>query len=156
MPTSGTTVEQQNGVLELGELEYHKKWQITNYFPNSILGPNISKIDANGPFCPFFLAWVGIPSYHQETAQLSPIEKGKVVSWSAHTGNNFMGQKFPIVIDITMTIDLPLSMYQRIILDGLLLVRGKYLHCIGIVGMYHASHALATQAIVRCNMHLNE
>ena len=52
MPTSGATVEQQNGVLELGELEYHKKWYLPNYFRNSVSDPIISKINANGPFCP--------------------------------------------------------------------------------------------------------
>ena len=54
MPTSGATVEQKNGVLELTKLEYHKKWYIPIYFPNSVSGPNISKINANGPFCPFY------------------------------------------------------------------------------------------------------
>ena len=53
MPTSGATLEQKNGVLELTKLEYHKKWYFPIYFPNSVLGLNISKINANGPFCPF-------------------------------------------------------------------------------------------------------
>ena len=52
MPTSGATVEKKNGVLELTKLKYHKKWYFPIYFPNSVLGPNISKINANGPFCP--------------------------------------------------------------------------------------------------------
>ena len=52
MPTSGATLEQKNGVLELTKLEYHKKWYFPIYFPNSVSGPNISKINANGPFCP--------------------------------------------------------------------------------------------------------
>ena len=51
MPTLGATVEQKNGVLELTKLEYLKKWYIPIYFPNSVSGPNISKINANGPFC---------------------------------------------------------------------------------------------------------
>ena len=52
MPTSGATVEQKNGVLELTKLEYHKKWYFPNYFRNSALLLNISKINANGPFLP--------------------------------------------------------------------------------------------------------
>ena len=52
MPTLGATLEQKNGVLELTKLEYHKKWYFPIYFPNSVSGPNISKINANGPFCP--------------------------------------------------------------------------------------------------------
>ena len=52
MPTSGAMVENKNGVLELTKLEYHKKWYFPIYFPNSVSGPNISKINANGPFCP--------------------------------------------------------------------------------------------------------
>ena len=51
MPTLGATLEQKNGVLELTKLEYHKKWYFPIYFPNSVSGPNISKINANGPFC---------------------------------------------------------------------------------------------------------
>ena len=47
VPTSGATVEQKNGVLE-----YHKKWYFPNYFQNSALLLNISKINANGPFWP--------------------------------------------------------------------------------------------------------
>ena len=31
----------------------YKKWYLPNYFRNSILDPIISKINANGPFCPF-------------------------------------------------------------------------------------------------------
>ena len=49
---SGATLEQKNGVLELTKLEYHKKWYIPIYFSNSVSGPNISKINANGPFWP--------------------------------------------------------------------------------------------------------
>ena len=45
-------MDEKNGVLELGELEYHKKWYFPNYFPNSVSGLHISKINANGPFCP--------------------------------------------------------------------------------------------------------
>ena len=47
------TVDKKKGVLELGELEYHKKWYFPNYFRNSVSDPIISKINANGPFCPF-------------------------------------------------------------------------------------------------------
>ena len=54
MPTSGATPEQKNRVLELTKLEYHKKWYFPIYFPNSVSGLNISKINANGPFCPRF------------------------------------------------------------------------------------------------------
>ena len=54
MPTLGATLEQKNGVLELTKLEYHKKWYFPIYFPNSVSGPNISKINANGPFCPTY------------------------------------------------------------------------------------------------------
>ena len=46
-------MDEKNGVLELGELEYHKKWYLPNYFRNSISDPIISKINANGPFCSF-------------------------------------------------------------------------------------------------------
>ena len=49
---SSATLEQKNGVLELTKLEYDKKWYFPIYFPNSVSGPNISKINANGPFCP--------------------------------------------------------------------------------------------------------
>ena len=49
---SSATLEQKNGVLELTKLEYHKKWYFPIYFSNSVSGPNISKINANGPFCP--------------------------------------------------------------------------------------------------------
>ena len=55
MLTSGARLEQKNGVLELTKLEYPKKWYFPTYFANSVFGPNISTIDANGPF------W---PSYH--------------------------------------------------------------------------------------------
>ena len=51
---SGATLEHKIGVLELTKLEYHKKWYIPIYFPNSVLGQNISIINANGPFCPAF------------------------------------------------------------------------------------------------------
>ena len=49
---SGATLEHKIGVLELTKLEYHKKWYIPIYFPNSVSGQNISIINANGPFCP--------------------------------------------------------------------------------------------------------
>ena len=49
---SSATLEQKNGALELTKLEYHKKWYLPIYFPNSVSGQNISKINANGPFCP--------------------------------------------------------------------------------------------------------
>ena len=49
---SGATLEQKKGVLELTKLEYQKKWYFPTYFANSVFGPNISKIDANGPFWP--------------------------------------------------------------------------------------------------------
>ena len=52
MPTLGATLEQKNEVLELTKLEYHKKWYFPIYFWNSVSGPNISNINANGPFCP--------------------------------------------------------------------------------------------------------
>ena len=45
-------VDEKNGVLELGELEYHKKWYFPNYFRNSVSDPIISKLSANGPFWP--------------------------------------------------------------------------------------------------------
>ena len=45
-------MEQKNGVLELTKLEYPKKWYFPTYFANSVFGPNISTIDANGPFWP--------------------------------------------------------------------------------------------------------
>ena len=45
-------VDEKNGVLELGELEYHKRWYIPNYFRNSVSDPIISKLSANGPFWP--------------------------------------------------------------------------------------------------------
>ena len=48
-------MDEKNGVLELGELEYHKKWYFPNYFRNSVSDPIISKISANGPFCPLNL-----------------------------------------------------------------------------------------------------
>ena len=51
---SGATLEQKNWVLELTKLEYHKKWYFPIYFPNSVLSPNISKINANGLFHPMF------------------------------------------------------------------------------------------------------
>ena len=47
-------MDEKNGVLELGELKYHKKWYLPNYFRNSVSDPIISKINANGPFCPRF------------------------------------------------------------------------------------------------------
>ena len=47
-------VDEKKGVLELGELEYHKKWYLPKYFRNSVADPIISKISANGPFCPFY------------------------------------------------------------------------------------------------------
>ena len=40
------------GWIKKTKLEYQKKWYIPNYFSNSVLDPNISKIDGNGPFCP--------------------------------------------------------------------------------------------------------
>ena len=52
---SGATVDKKKGVLELTKLEYQKKWYFPIYFPNSVSGPNISKFDANGPFCPYNL-----------------------------------------------------------------------------------------------------
>ena len=61
MPTLGATLEQKNGVLELTKLEYHKKWYFPIYFPNSVSGPNISKINANGPFCPIYNVEKGNP-----------------------------------------------------------------------------------------------
>ena len=45
-------VDEKKWVLELGELEYHKKWYLPKYFRNSVADPIISKISANGPFCP--------------------------------------------------------------------------------------------------------
>ena len=53
---SGATVDKK------GELEYPKKWYFPTYFANSVFGPNISTIDANGPFWPqigpiLSLAW---------------------------------------------------------------------------------------------------
>ena len=45
-------VDEKKRVLELGELEYHKKWYLPKYFRNSVADPIISKISANGPFCP--------------------------------------------------------------------------------------------------------
>ena len=42
----------KKGVLELTKLEYPKKWYFPTYFANSVFGPNISTIDANGPFWP--------------------------------------------------------------------------------------------------------
>ena len=39
-------------ILELTKLEYQKKWYFPNYFRNSALLLNISKINANGPFWP--------------------------------------------------------------------------------------------------------
>ena len=39
-------------VLELGKLEYLKKWYIPIYFGNSVSGQIIFKIDGNGPFLP--------------------------------------------------------------------------------------------------------
>ena len=52
MPTSGATVEQKNGVLELTKLEYHKKLYFPIYFPNSVSDPNISKLMLMGHFAP--------------------------------------------------------------------------------------------------------
>ena len=57
-------VDEKNGVLKLGELEYHKKWYFPNYFRNSVSDPIISKISANGPFCPKFngiWCWLFLP-----------------------------------------------------------------------------------------------
>ena len=51
---SGATVDKKKGVLELTKLEYPKKWYFPTYFANSVFGPNISTIDANGPFWPCF------------------------------------------------------------------------------------------------------
>ena len=45
-------MEQKNGVLELPKLEYYQKWYLPIYFPNSVSGLNISKINANGPKSP--------------------------------------------------------------------------------------------------------
>ena len=45
-------VDEKKWILELGELEYHKKWYLPKYFRNSVADPIISKISANGPFCP--------------------------------------------------------------------------------------------------------
>ena len=56
-------VDEKKGILELGELEYHKKWYFPNYFRNSVSDPIISKISANGPFCPnkrvFWVTFLG-------------------------------------------------------------------------------------------------
>ena len=43
-------------VLELGKLEYLKKWYIAIYFPNSVSGLNILKINTNGPKSPIILS----------------------------------------------------------------------------------------------------
>ena len=48
---SGSTVDKKGG-----ELEYPKKWYFPTYFANSVSGPNIFKIHANGPFWPGFEA----------------------------------------------------------------------------------------------------
>ena len=48
-------VDEKKWVLELGELEYHKKWYLPKYFRNNVADPIISKISANGPFCPIAL-----------------------------------------------------------------------------------------------------
>ena len=45
-------VDEKKGVLELGKLEYHKKWYLPKYFRNSVADPIIFKISANGSFCP--------------------------------------------------------------------------------------------------------
>ena len=45
-------MDEKKGVLELGELKYHKRWYIPNYFRNSVSDPIISKLSANGPFWP--------------------------------------------------------------------------------------------------------
>ena len=47
-------------VLELTMLEYQKKWYFHNYFRNSALLLNISKINANGPFWPPFVYLLGL------------------------------------------------------------------------------------------------
>ena len=47
-------VDEKKRVLELTKLEYHKKWYLPKYFRNSVADPIISKISANGPFCPSF------------------------------------------------------------------------------------------------------
>ena len=52
MPMSGATLEQKNGILEFTKLEYHKKWYFPIYFPNSVSGLNILKINVNGSFYP--------------------------------------------------------------------------------------------------------
>ena len=39
-------------ILELTKLEYHKKWQITIFFRNSVSGQNISRIDGIWPLWP--------------------------------------------------------------------------------------------------------
>ena len=50
------------GVLELTKLEYPKKWYFPTYFANSVSGPNIFKIHANGPFWPnFAIAHSNVP-----------------------------------------------------------------------------------------------
>ena len=67
MPTLGATLEQKNGVLELTKLEYHKKWYFPIYFPNSVSGPNISKINANRPFCPKTRANNGLTQANMNT-----------------------------------------------------------------------------------------
>ena len=57
MLMSGAMVDKKKGVLELTKLEYPKKWYFPTYFANSVFGPNISTIDANGPFWPLKV-WV--------------------------------------------------------------------------------------------------
>ena len=65
-------------VLELTMLEYRKKWYFPNYFWNSALLLNISKINANGPFWPFRTG-SQIPTKKRIYCQtLSPIFKKKI------------------------------------------------------------------------------
>ena len=52
MPCHHATVEQKNGVLEFGELEYYKKWYLPIYFRNSVLLLKSSKKGGIGPFWP--------------------------------------------------------------------------------------------------------
>ena len=52
MPCHHATVEQKNGVLEFGELEYQKKWYLPIYFRNSVLLLKSSKKGGIGPFWP--------------------------------------------------------------------------------------------------------
>ena len=52
MPSHHATVEQKNGVLEFGELEYYNKWYLPIYFRNSVLLLKSSKKGGIGPFWP--------------------------------------------------------------------------------------------------------